>query len=157
MSKEVSVALIAACAAIGGALAGGAASYLGDQAIANKQVNREERQQKIAALGVARVYAEQVGGAADVLKDGSTEHRWPGQNDLSYFDLPALEDRRLVQARLSAKAAGRVSEADQVMRAVGTIIDVEPGHDLSVHSQSLIVTDQQTLERGAVALRELVE
>jgi hypothetical protein len=155
MSKEVSVAVIAACAAIGGALAGGVASYLGDRAIVNKQINREERQQKIAALGVARVYAEQVGGAAEVLKDDSAEDRWPGQNDLSYFDLPALEDRRLVQARLPAKSATRVSEADQVMRAVGTIIDVEPGHELSVHSRRLIVTDRQTLERGAVALREL--
>ena len=155
MSKELSVALIAACAAIGGALAGGAASYLGDRAIVNKQVNREERQQKIAAVGVARVYAEQVVGAAEVLKHGSQENRWPGQNDLGYFDLPALEDRRLVQSRLSARSAATVSEADQAMRAVATIIDVEPGRELSSHSRIVIVADRQSLERGAAALGEL--
>jgi hypothetical protein len=46
------------------------------------------------------VYAEQVGGAAVVLKDDWDENRWPGENDLGYFDLPALEDRRLIQSRL---------------------------------------------------------
>jgi hypothetical protein len=155
MPTEVRVALVAAIAAIGGAVAGGAATYLGNQAILGTQLEREERQQRTTARGVARVYAEQLRSAAEVLEFASTQRRWPGRNDHGYFELPALEDRRLVQSRVSAKSADSVSRADQVIRAVATIVEVEPGNELNPHTQSLVLTDRQALERGARALDEL--
>jgi hypothetical protein len=157
MSGELRVALVAGIAAVGGAVVGGAATYLGNQAILSKQLDREERQQKTAARGVARVYAEQVVSAAAILRGASTQDRWPGRNNQIYFELPAMEDRRLVQSRLSLRSAANVSAADQVMRGVSTIIDVEPGHGLNVRTRPLVASDTRVLERGAVALGELGE
>ncbi len=149
------VAVIAAIAAILGSVAGGTASYLGNKAILGKQVEREERQQKVAARGVARVYAEQVVSARRVLRFALSTDRWPQRNDLSYFDLPDLEDRRLVQSRLSVMSAEAVSDADGVLRAVASVVVVEPGNALSARARQLLRSDLVTLEHGARALQEL--
>ena len=84
-------------AAIVGVAIGAAGTYLGNHAILTAQVNREERLQKTATRGVGRVYAERLKAAAEVLSDDLDQHRWPGRNDLHFFDLPTIEDRRLVQ------------------------------------------------------------
>jgi hypothetical protein len=111
MSNELRIAIIAATAAVVGAVVGGAATYLGNQAILSKQIDREERQQRNAARGVARLYAEQVVSAEEILENVSAQNRWPGLNDLSYFELPGLDDRRLIQSRLSLRSAAAVSGA----------------------------------------------
>jgi hypothetical protein len=110
---------------------GGVVTYVGNQAIFGQQLSREERQQKIAGRGVARVYAEQVGSAETVLKYDYANHRWPGRNQLSFFELPALEDRRLIQSRLSLRSATAVSEADEAMRGSSNSTASPPRRTLS--------------------------
>jgi hypothetical protein len=152
MSSDTRVATIAAVAAIVGTVVGGVVTYVGNQAIFGQQLSREERQQKIAGRGVARVYAEQVNSAEKVLKYDYANHRWPGRNQLGFFELPALEDRRLIQSRLSLRAATAVSEADEAMRAVTSIVDIEPERGLSERGTTQIVTYIGTLHRGQYAL-----
>jgi hypothetical protein len=154
MPGEVRVAMIAAVAAVAGALVGGVATYAGNQALFGQQLDREERQQKIAARGVARVYAEQIRSADLGLRYDAKNGRWPGRNQLSFFELPVLEDRRLIQSQLSPKASLLISGTDQVMRAVTSIINLEPDRRLSQGARPEIVADIATLDKGQGALAQ---
>jgi hypothetical protein len=155
MSNQVVGAVITGLAGLFGALAGGGFTYLASHETLKQQLGHEEQQQKLEARGVARVYVEQIYGANAILRSTLMRRRWPGRNDMVYFSLPAVEDRRLVQARLSSIASTRVDEADEAMRAVATILEIEPGQDLSKDARHLVMGWRGNLERGAVGLREL--
>jgi hypothetical protein len=153
--ENVRVAIIAAAAAIAGALVGGIATYAGNQAILGEQLDREERKQKIAARGVGRVYAEQIRSADIALRYDAENGRWAGKNQLSSFELPALEDRRLIQSRLSPQDSSLISSTDQVMREVTSIIYLEPDRRLSNAARPEIAADIATLDKGEGALAQL--
>jgi hypothetical protein len=146
---------IAAVAAVVGVAVGAVGTYAGNQAILSKQVEREERLQKAEARGVARVFSEQLKAAAEVLDSGLQQARWPGRNDLHLFTLPTTEERRLVQARLSARAADAVSKADEAMLDAATTIEVEPGRPLTVNGRTAMEREAQRLAYGVKALPEL--
>jgi len=153
--SQIPVAVITGLAGLLGAAVGGGFTYLASHETLKQQIGREERQQKLEARGVARVYVEQIYGANAILRSTLMQKRWPGQNDLAYFDLPAVEDRRLIQARLSSTASTHLDEADEAMRAVFTVINVEPGQQLSSHGRSRVLSWRGNLERGAAGLRQL--
>lgn len=142
-------------AALAGVAVGALGTYLGNHAILTKQVEREERLQKTAARGVGRVYAEQLKAAAEVLNFDLAQHRWPGKNDLHFFDLPTIEDRRLVQARLSPAGSDAVGKADEALRGVASTIELEAGLPLSSHAVVILTSDSHRLSGGVKALREL--
>jgi len=142
-------------AAIVGVAVGATGTYLGNHAILSKQVEREEGLQKTAARGVGRVYAEQLKAAAEVLNDDLAHRHWPGRNDLHFFALPTIEDRRLVQARLSSGGSDAVSKADEALAGVASTIEVEAGRPLSPHATVTLNSDEQRLSGGVKALREL--
>jgi hypothetical protein len=155
MDEKVSVALIAAVASLAGAAIGGLTTYLVSHDGLTQQLTREEQQQRASPRGVARVYQDQLYGANNVLHQAQKNRRWPGRNDVGYFELPPIEDRRLVDSRLSIEHAARVREADEAMRAVASIIAVEPQQPLSETNQQHVVTWRKELENGSKALREL--
>jgi len=142
-------------AAIVGVAVGAAGTYLGNHAILSKQVEREERLQEAAARGVGRVYAEQLKAAAEVLHDDLVHSHWPGRNDLHFFALPTIEDRRLVQARLSSEGSDAVSKADEALAGIASTIEVEAGRPLSPHGKVTAKRNEKRLSGGVKALREL--
>jgi hypothetical protein len=139
-----------------GVAAGSTAAYFTNHETLKSAVDREERQQITAARGVARVYKEQIYGANAVLRTISIHNRWADRNDLKFFDLPPIEDRRLVQSRVSSTSSTRLSHSDEAMRTVASIIDVEPQHPLNTGTKVLVKNWRHDLERGAVALNELI-
>lgn len=144
-----------AAAAIAGVAIGALGTYLGNHAILSKQVEREEQTQKAAARGVGRVYAEQLKAAAEVLNYDLARKHWAGRNDLHFFALPTIEDRRLVQARLSSKGSDAVSKADEALAGVASTIEVEAGKPLSPQATVVVSNDERRLSGGVTALREL--
>jgi hypothetical protein len=173
MAESLRIAGVSAAAAILGASVGAVGTYVatekvleGNQAVVQKQiaanqavlqsqVDREDRQQRRTARGVARVYAEQLGDALEILEYAQKQGRWPGRNNLSYFVLPALEDRRLIQSRLSDRSSGAVVRADSAMRAMTSIIEVVPEHHLGDQTRRLIRGFERALTHGVDALGEM--
>ncbi len=157
MSNQLAITVITGLAGLLGAAVGGGFTYLASHETLTQQIGREERQQRLEARGVARVYVEQIYGANAILRSTLMEKRWPGRNDLAYFDLPSAEDRRLIQARLASTESTHLDEADEAMRAVFTIIDIEPGHELSRSALHRVISWRGNLERGAAGLHTLTK
>ena len=155
MSGEVRAAVITAVVGAVGVLAGGGIAYLTNESTLKQQLRREEQQQQLAARGDARVYQETLYDANQILREVRKNNRWPRRAELSYFALPSLEDRRLVQSRASSNTYKRVLLADQAVLAVASIIQVEPGNRLTAGKGALIRGWQRDLEGAAADIREI--
>lgn len=149
------IALITAAAAVLGALVGGGATYLSSKSVLDRQLGREERREHERARGVARVYAEQDIDAAAILAGAKLRQQWPVQSERVYFELPALEDRRLVEGRLSLKSAAAVTTGDTVVRAVTVELQTRSGQPLGPSGNALLSEYEASLTRAAEALGEL--
>src|SRR4051812_13053328 len=125
------IAAMAAASALGGAIIGGAVTYVttekvleGNQKAVQRQIDREDRQQRRTARGAAGGYAEQLDRAQKTIAYAEQIGRVPDTSHLSDVALPALEDRRLILSRLSSTSARTVVTADEAMRAMSSIIQV---------------------------------
>jgi hypothetical protein len=170
MGEKALIAVVSAAAALGGAAIGAVATYFSTQAgvegnqrvakeqiaanqkVVQSQIDREDRRQLKAAHGVALTYSEQLGRAQRILEYAQQIRQWPGRNNLSDVALPALEDRRLILSRLSARSASTVIAADGAMRTVTSIIEVRAGHPLSPKNEKQIAGLERQLHAGVNAL-----
>jgi hypothetical protein len=151
----VLAASITALATVVAVVVGAAIPYFSNKSVLEQQLQREERQQTLAARGDARVYRETLFEANQILRNASEAGRWPPKTELSYFGLPSLEDRHLVQSRVSPTSYNRIVLADQAMLGMASVIQIEPAKGLSQGNQRVLHGWQKDLEEAAVDMREI--
>jgi hypothetical protein len=151
----IAAASITAVATILGVVLGAGIPYFSNKSVLEQQQQREEHQQTLSARGDARVYRETLFEANQILRDSRRLGRWPPRSELSYFALPSLEDRHLVQSRVSSTSYGRIVLADQAMLAMASVIQIEPAKELSPTNRTVIYGWQKDLEQAAADMREI--
>jgi hypothetical protein len=151
----IAAASITAAATIFGVVLGAGIPYFSNKSVLEQQQQREEHQQTLAARGDARVYRETLFEANQILREARQVGRWPPRSELSYFALPSLEDRHLVQSRVSPTSYERIVLADQAMLGMASVIQIEPAKELNPKNRTVIYGWQKDLEQAAADMREI--
>jgi hypothetical protein len=105
------VAIIAAGAAILGTLGGGVATYLGNASVTERQLRAERAARRFAAVGVARVMAEDFVTSAALLESMVDQHRFFRSRNRVRTS-PAVADKELMAAHLPTTQWRDVGFAD---------------------------------------------
>jgi hypothetical protein len=155
MARDLRLGLITGAAVIAGAAVAGAGSYLSSQTVLKGQLAREERVERIGSRGTAQVYAEQLAGADAVLGVATIDGRWPSRVLSKLYDLPTLQERRLVMSHLSLGAAAALAGADAAMRSVSIDLETKAGERVGTTQRRKNLVASDALRRGELALQEL--
>jgi hypothetical protein len=154
MTERQTIVMLAVIGILGGVL-GSSIGYIGERSISNSSRVREERLNRLKVLGVARVYEEDLSGAANTLKGDEGNGVWPSRDEGASFELPSSEDRSLVVAELSPTAFAQVAEADKIMHYVVSAAYERQGATLSARDREYLAGYIPILRAGAKALSQL--
>jgi hypothetical protein len=123
------VAIIAATSAIAGTLVGAIVTYEGDQALQNRQVEREEARQTTAARAVARLLMGEYHADSGPLEEmvTLTEYNPEIYRQRLFVSHIDQEDRKLLAGRLSEQDWTDVSEASQELESVEGYMEAHRG------------------------------
>jgi hypothetical protein len=125
----MTVAIIAATAAILGTLTGGVATYLGNRLLQERELNREEAQQTAAARAVARLLRSEYETDSDRLLEMSSAEEYSEEiyRKRVFVSRIGQDDRKLLARRLSEAEWTAVSNAEQMIERVETELEIHRG------------------------------
>jgi hypothetical protein len=148
---------MAAMAAVAGAAVGGAATYLADKTVVDKQLNHEETRQARVVRGEARIYVEQLGDAEDTVKTILSKGRLPPRYLIYLFSEPEVGIRQAMAAEMKPKQATALIAADQAMTVLHNIEEQFGGGKLPPGSVGEFAAQDDILAKGVEALNEFAQ
>jgi hypothetical protein len=138
-----------------GTTVGGFLTYKATNDSLSTQIRHEDARESDRVRGSARIYGELLKEDIVILETYAGSGYRPPTFVLKYFQLPPIEDRRLVQSRLSLKSALAVRNADGEVRVNATRIETEGGQRLNPRERELMRNAAKVILEGFEALAEV--
>jgi hypothetical protein len=129
LREGVTVAIIAAVAALTGSLIGGGMTYLTDKSVQNKQIEQEERRERIAAEAVVRLLISEYHIDADRLQQMIALHEYDlaSFREHTFVSRVGQEERKLLAGNLPEKDWSDVAEAANAIETVESELEAHHG------------------------------
>jgi hypothetical protein len=129
LREGVTVAIIAAVAALAGSLIGGGITYLTDKSVQNKQIEQEETRERIAAEAVVRLLISEYRTDADRLQQMITlrEYDLASLREHTFVSRVGQEERKLLAGNLPEKDWSDVAEAEAAIETVESELETHHG------------------------------
>lgn len=125
----MTVAIIAAVAALAGSLVGGGITYLTDKSVQDKQIEQEERRERVAAEAVVRLLVSEYHNDADRLQQMITlrEYDLASLHEHTFISRVGQEERKLLAGNLPEKDWSDVAEAADAIETVESELEAHHG------------------------------
>jgi hypothetical protein len=129
LRESVTVAIIAAVAALAGSLIGGGITYLTDQSVQNKQIEQEEGRERVAAEAVVRLLISEYHTDADRLQQmiALREYDLASFREHTFVSRVGQEERKLLAGNLPEKDWSDVAEAADAIETIESELEAHDG------------------------------
>lgn len=129
LPEGVTVAIIAAIAALAGSLIGGGITYLTEKSVQNRQIEQEERRERIAAEAVVRLLIAEYHTDADRLQQmiALREYDSASFREHTFVSRVGQEERKLLAGKLPEKDWSDVAEAADAIETVESELEAHHG------------------------------
>lgn len=129
LTEGVTVAIIAAVAALAGSLIGGGITYLTDKSVQNKQIQQEEGRERIAAEAVVRLLISEYHTDGDRLQQMIALHEYDlaSFREHTFVSRVGQEERKLLAGNLPETDWSDVAEATEAIETVENELETHHG------------------------------
>jgi hypothetical protein len=129
LPEGVTVAIIAAIAALAGSLIGGGITYLTSRSVQNKQIEQEEARERVAAEAVVRLLISEYHIDADRLQQmiALREYDLSSFREHTFVSRVGQEERKLLAGNLPEKDWSDVAAAASAIETVESELEAHHG------------------------------